>query len=944
MKFVAPKNLPAALADRWQTVEQRLADFDGPAPPEVLDTLPRVALVSDFVLAALLRQPGRLVERLADRARLDETALREALALDGATEADAMSQFRRLRQVELARIAWRDLAGWADLGTCLEELSMLADGMVRIALDYAVESLVPRFGRPHAADGRGAPLLVLAMGKLGGRELNYSSDIDLVLLRPDGIVFEQGEALEAEDYFRRLGQALIRLLDQVTNDGFVFRVDTRLRPFGDSGPLVVGISAFESYLVRHGRDWERYAYVKARLVTGEEYRDDVFDQILTPFVYRRYLDFGVFDALRQMKRLITREVERKDMADNIKLGPGGVREIEFIVQALQLVRAGRDPLLRSSALLEALPALVARGHLDAAAAERLREAYAFLRTTENRLQAMDDQQTHELPVDREHRDRLAYSMGMADWPALDAALDAHRQAVASEFDQVAWESQKPNSRAQSGEAYRSAWESGAIAAALAESPLAGDAEALRMLAELREGGLYERMDEPSRQRLAQVVVRLLPLLEAREDAGVVLTRILPVLRAICRRSAYLSLLDENPQALERLLSLAAQSAILTRQIADHPLLLDELLDARLFDTPPSREELELELEQQLSMVGTGDVEAALEAVRLFQRTAVFRIAIADRFGNLPLMKVSDRLTDTAELVLRFAYESAYRELVAKHGEPSCGEPPELERPGFAIIGYGKLGGYELGYGSDLDIVFMHDSSGPHQETDGAKPLDNARFFARLAQRLIHFLSIQTSSGRLYEVDTRLRPSGGAGLMVASMTNFKRYQREAAWTWEHQALLRSRAVAGADAVCAAFERERLEILVAHVKRDTLQQEIAKMRARMREQLSQSEAGQFDIKQDDGGLADIEFLIDYWVLAHAHEHPELVRYPDNIRQLEALERVGLVEAERCAGLKDAYIALRQRSHELALDDRKRVVPENEFAEVQAFVRGLWDEALG
>jgi glutamate-ammonia-ligase adenylyltransferase len=421
-------------------------------------------------------------------------------------------------------------------------------------------------------------------------------------------------------------------------------------------------------------------------------------------------------------------------------------------------------------------------------------------------------------------------------------------------------------------------------------------------------------------------------------------RVLPIFQAVCRRSAYLSLLDENRDALTRLLAVAGQSPLLARQISEHPLLLDELLDSRLFDSPPTRAELESSLDQYLKNVARDDLEAVLDAMRQFQRAAVFRIAVADRFGGLPLMKVSDRLTDTAELVLGLARDIAYAELEAKHGKPLCGEPNELREAQFAIIGYGKLGGLELGYGSDLDIVFLHDSQGSHQETNGKKPLDNAHFFARLAQRLIHFLTIQTSSGGLYEIDTRLRPSGSKGLMVASLENFRRYQREEAWTWEHQALLRSRSVGGSAQLRATFENERREILIHHVDRTKLKHEVRKMRARMRKELSEGDVQTFDIKQDAGGLADIEFLIDYWVLAHSETHPELATYPDNVRQLEALEAARLVPAEHCRYLKDAYLALRARTHELALAEAGRVVSDAEFKDMRAWVVARWLETFG
>ncbi len=745
--------------------------------------------------------------------------------------------------------------------------------------------------------------------------------------------------VEPETYYLRVGQLLIRLLDQRTEDGFVYRVDTRLRPFGASGPLAVSLAALESYLVEHGRDWERYAYVKARLITGREFTRDVFDLVLTPFVYRRYLDYGVFDALRQMKRLISQEVARKDMAENIKLGPGGIREIEFIAQAFQIVRGGRRPELRERSLLRVLVLLVGDRQLPESTVAALAGAYRLLRVVENRLQALADQQTHTLPAASEERERLAYALGEQSWGALYERLSRQRAIVEAEFKSVAWEAEGAAGRTV--DPVGAAWEAGDVAAMLANTPLATDEDARALLAELRSGGLYQRMDEIGRQRLAAVMSRTVQLIGRHTAPAKSLERVLPVFRAVCRRSAYLALLNENPAALARLLKLVVDSAWLARQLAEQPLLLDELLDERVFDAPPSRAELAELFERITRDVAPGDTEAALEAIRVFQRTALFRIAIADRLGSLPIMKVSDRLTDTAELVLDYSLGMARAELVVKFGTPRCGPPPR--EAGFAIIGYGKLGGLELGYGSDLDLVFLHDSRGEQQETDGSPPLDNERFFARLVQRLIHFLSIQTSSGKLYEIDTRLRPSGRAGLLVTSLDGFRRYQESEAWVWEHQALLRSRALAGSRDVCDAFERIRREILVAHIDRKKLPSEVVKMRQRMRAELSQAKPGEFDVKQDAGGVADVEFLVDYWVLAGSAEYPALVEFPDNVRQLEALERVGLVPAERCRRLKEAYLALRQRVHELALDERPRVVAGTEFVAVRAFVADVWNEVF-
>ncbi len=945
-----PANLPSSLETRWSQVAARLSELPKDVftdSPQVAATVARVTVCSDFVLATLLRQTDALLERLKDEEPLSTKDVTTRFRLTGRTEAEAMTRLRRVRQVEMARIAWRDLAGWADLETNLADLSALADGSVHAALDFADAELEPRYGRPIDEMGNHLPLLVLGMGKLGGHELNYSSDIDLVLLHPDGVQAIGLDDIDTESYYRKLAQLLIKLLDQITEDGFVFRVDTRLRPFGSSGPLTVGISALETYLVRHGRDWERYAYVKARLLTGEQYTAEIFAQILTPFVYRRYLDYGVFDALRQMKALITQEVARKDLAENIKLGPGGIREIEFIVQASQLVRGGRDPALRERSLLAVLPRIVQNRQLTESAATGLAAAYRFLRALENRLQAMQDRQLHDLPGDDTVRECLAYAMNEPSWTALFERLAAHRRFVAAQFAKIALDEQEPSGAATAGVGsapnWLSAWESCDFDGFFAYLELP-EAEAIATtLSELRQGPLYRRMDETSRQRFSAVLSRIVVLLREHVRPADTLRRVLPVLQAVGRRSAYLALLNENPMALQQLLALARQSEFLIRQVTSYPLLLDELLDARIFETPPTREELESALTRNLETVEETDVESLLEVVRQFQRTAVFRIAVADRFGHTPLMKVSDRLTDTAEIVLEFALETAWAELVDKYGRPMCGEPTNMTEAGFAIVGYGKLGGLELGYGSDLDLVFVHGSHGIHQETNGEPPLDNARFFVRLAQRLIHFLSMQTNSGRLYEVDTRLRPSGQSGFMVTSMEAFKRYQRKDAWVWEHQALLRSRSVAGSEQLRHTFEEDRRAVLTGHVNRADLKTEVLRMRERMRTELSRSKAGQFDLKQDRGGLADIEFLVDYWVLSRASEIPELVEFPDNVRQIEALKLTGLVSAERCQQLTTIYLMLRERSHELALNDADRVVDAAEFGAESLWIGSLWDEVF-
>ena len=948
MHLTTPPDLPSSLNDRWQRVEERLRTlpegvFD--SCPRAAETAPMVTLCSEFVLTTLLRRPEALLSRLADDEALSAERLCSSIPLESCSEAEAMAVLRQFRHIEMARIAWRDFAGWSDIEANLADLSALADGAIRAALAYAETRLAPRFGRPMDADGSPEALLILAMGKLGGGELNFSSDVDLVLLYPDSVTFGEHGKTRPEEYFRRLGQLLIKLLEQATADGLAFRVDTRLRPFGSSGPLAVSVPALESYLIRHGRDWERYAYLKARLVTGRRHERELFEETLTPFVYRRYVDYSVFRAVRQMKALIAEEVVRRNLADNVKLGPGGIREIEFIVQSLQLVRGGQTPALRETSLLLALERLESVGLLESGAAAGLRGAYRFLRTLENRLQALEDRQTHSLPTDIGLRERLAYAMSMSGWDELAAALERQREVVEMEFRRLAFEERGETERdAAAGEIWAAAWERADLAGVFAQAGVKEAEAVAEELEALRKSSLYRRMDETSRQRLSDVVARLMPRLTRYKNPSWIVSRLAPLLRAVGRRSIYLALLSENPAALERLVKLAERSEFLVCQVVEYPVLLDELLDARVLEAPPSRLELEQALEESVRLRGADDLESRLEVMRTFQVGALFRVGVADRLGNLPLMTVSDRLTDTAELTLQYALNMAYSERVERHGEPLCGEGGERRPAGFAIIGYGKLGGLELGYGSDLDLIFLHDSHGRPERTAGPEVVENQVFFARLAQRLIHFLGIQTRSGRLYEVDTRLRPNGQSGPLVSSMSAFSAYQRSKAWVWEHQALLRSRSVAGAAGVREAFERERREVLTHHVNRSELKEEIVKMRKRMRAELSRSGRGEFDLKQDPGGLADIDFIIDYWVLAHAEEFPDLVEFPDKVRQLEALARNGLISARRANRVQTAYLALRGGVHELALIEGGRVVPDGAFADERVWIRTLWDEVLG
>lgn len=939
-----PEYLPESLEARWDDVRERCARLGGLESLLATPGAARVFVISDFVLRTVERYPQSWADRGLDpqqpltldglRARLEQSA--------GTGQEALMSALRRERQIALAHLAWRDLMGWDSLEESLAGLSAAADLCIRAASRFAYTSLCERYGVPRDPEGVAQEPLVLAMGKLGGRELNFSSDVDLILLYDSPGETDGSRSLGNEQFFLRLGQQLVQLLDQATVDGFAYRVDMRLRPFGSAGPLAVSLPALENYLAQHGRDWERYAYVKSRLVTGESHEAALFESIVRPFVYRRYVDYGVFDALREMKALVAADVVRRERQRNIKLGRGGIREIEFIVQALQLVRGGQEQALRHRSLLRVLPELAERSLLDPEIVANLGEDYRFLRSLENRLQALGDQQTHDLPEERERQDRLAWAMGAESWEALTPRIEATRARVEKEFEAFAFR----DSSARDGADRLPGWESQDAARLSGHIEHLGLGSAQRIadsLLLLRNSGAYSRADSTSRSRLDRLIRGFVAALPRVSDPATVVERLGPLWQSVIRRSAYIALLNENPTALDRLLQLADRSDFLIRQLIEAPLLLDELLDARLIDAFPTRHTLEEEAVQVLGQYAPAQVEGFLDAVRSFRRAAVFRVAVADIIGNLPLMKVSDRLTDTAELILDGLLRWAWREMTAKYGRPTFRLHGELGRAGFGIVAYGKLGGLELGYGSDLDLVFLHNSEGDAQQTDGEPELDNARFFGRLAQKLLHYLTIQTPAGRLYEVDTRLRPSGRSGLMVTSMSGFRHYQEREAWTWEHQALLRSRFVAGAAEVGSAFESARRETLIRPRDKKKLVEEVTSMRRRMRKELGQTQPDAFDIKQDRGGLTDLEFLVDFLVLSHAADCPELVQFPDKMRQLDGLSAARILPEGDASALQAIYLEYRKRLHAQALAGRDRVVAAQDFASEREAVSDFYNAYL-
>ena len=954
--FPASAELSGCLQRQLDALESASPGRLNSLPAAVRDSLPLVFGASDFVAQACAGDIDLLPDLigpfgLAQRSLPADYAARAPAGCG--PEADMLRALRCWRRREMVRIAWRALAGWAEVEETLAELSDFADTAIRVSLDHARQSLTARYGEPRSASGAVQPLVILAMGKLGGRELNFSSDVDLVLLFPEHGETDGSRPIANEEFFTRLGQSLIRLLETATQDGFTLRVDLRLRPFGDSGPLVTSFASLEDYLPLHGRDWERYAYVKARPVTAAERYAEIRASALGPFVYRRYLDYGVFESLREMKALIEREVERRELADHIKLGPGGIREIEFIAQAFQLIRGGRERRLQTTSLLQALATLAEMQLMPSEAVAELRAAYLYLRRLENSLQMLSDRQSHQLPADELSQERIALAMRAPGWPALRAELASHRARVSSHFHRFVFGA----SPAQGGTGVRidlgRFWDERAESAALAESlarvGFAEPAQATQMLLDLRASALVRKLDEPGRRRLQALLPPLLEGIGAAQLAGAqeqqaVLRRIISILEATGKRSAYFALLRESQPARSRLIEICRHGDFLVRQIASYPLLLDELVDERLLSELPGREGLARELQLVMQQLQEEDPEHQVEALCHFQRAAVFRIAVADLTGRLPVMQVSDRLTELAELIVARAMELAWRQITALFGVPHCEDGAQRRPVSICAVGYGKLGGLELGYASDLDLVFLHDSRGERQETDGSRPIDNALFFVRLAQRMVHLLTMHSAAGRLYEVDVRLRPSGKGGLLVTQIDAFADYQRREAWTWEHQALLHARAVAGAPQLCAQFERTRLEVLRCAVRRENLRDEVRAMRERMRRELTKGGDDRLDLKQDAGGIADIEFLAQYWALRWARDYPPVAMFSDTIRQLESVASADLVPQTTVDILTAAYRAYRTRMHHLSLAGEGAVISAAEFVAERAAVSAIWDDVMG
>ncbi|HET7269162.1 MAG TPA: bifunctional [glutamate--ammonia ligase]-adenylyl-L-tyrosine phosphorylase/[glutamate--ammonia-ligase] adenylyltransferase [Oleiagrimonas sp.] len=916
-----PKSLESLVATRYDELVARCRDAGVALRDDagVGACIRHTLLTSDYAFEVWQRQPELLdadgLERLGTNVDAATRAARLVLPDD---EAGAMDALRRFRHAESLRLVFRSVNGMNTLADTLADTSVLYETLLDKALQWAEQSLAARHGVVRDGEGRVQRLVVLGFGKLGGGELNFSSDVDLVLAYPEPGSSDGRRELDAGDYFARVGRQLVHLLSEPQANGVAARVDLRLRPFGNAGRLALPFAAMEQYYQREGRDWERYAWIKARPVAGDLVAGRQLFDMLRPFVYRRYLDYTAFAGLRDMKALIDAQVARKDLKANLKLGPGGIREIEFVVQLEQLIRGGREPSLRVHGLLPALAACRARGFMPEARAERLREAYLFLRRLENRVQMLRDMQTHDEPEDPLARDRVALGLGYADWSALQEDLSIHRQAVSEEFAAVLVPEGGRHADAPAFDAalWHSAETGDLDEAAMHEAGFEDAASLVESLRKLSESGQVRAMSARGRARLRRLMPQLLAAAKGTDAPGGCLVRLVRLVQAVARRSAYLALLEEQPAARRRLADLFADSAFLAERVIAQPLLLDDVLDPRIDQLPLRRADIAAEITRAWAALDEHDAEGDLERLNELKASLAFRLGLAFRDGRADADATARRLAALAEAVVGAVLTLAERELVARHGRlPGAGL-------GFAVLGYGSLGGQELGFASDLDLVFVYDGERAGASSDGARPLDGVRWYQRLAQRVMHWLGVLTRAGRLYEVDTRLRPDGSRSMLVTSMDAFATYQRGRAWNWEHQALLRARPVAGDAALGKRFAEVRREVLVQTRDAAGVREKVTAMRHRWRGERDRSDATRLDLKQGPGALLDIEFLLQAQVLAHAEQHPSLIDGTATSALLASCREAGVIEPDQAEVLVQAHALMLSRALSCTLDDRPRV----------------------
>lgn len=885
-------------------------------PPCIIEPSKRLEHVrhcSAFAAGLLDRFPDWL-NGLDDGGPPDPSKLRDAIRQHGLKPG-----LRRFRNRAMLGIVWRDLCGLASLSRTFSDLGALGETCLEAAIDEEYRSLEERYGVPRAADGEPQRLFVIGLGKFGGGELNLSSDIDIMFCYPRSGESDGSRSLSNDPFFTRLARAVISDLSEITEDGFCFRVDTRLRPFGNAGPLVSNLAAMEQYYQREGRDWERYALVKARPVAGDTAAGERFLRDVQPFVYRRYIDYSAVESLQEMHANVLDDARRKDRLDDIKRGPGGIREIEFLAQCFQILRGGREPSLQTPSLCVALEAIERLGLLEPKTVEGLRDDYAFLRFLENRVQAMHDRQTHTVPPGEE-RERIAHSMGLADAAALDLRLAGVRERVSGRFHGIFPAREVRETPDPGTELWREYRREGP---GEASDPLALFVRRLERIA------LSQRAD----QRLERFMPALLAGLDQKNLDETARNRVFDLVLAICRRSAYLVLLFQHEKALSRMLDLFSASERIADQVTRFPALLDELIDPALGAHIPDAAELDASVER---ILGAGqDTESVLNALNYLKLATELRVAVGQLQKGVDACAAQSALADLACAILRGVLAVAGREIENRHGRFLTAEKTRTG-DAMAVIGYGTLGAQELSYGSDLDIVFLFEKCAG--TSDGARPLAPEQYFARWAQRMLSFLTVMTPSGRLYEVDTRLRPNGRAGSLVSNLEAFREYQEKEAWTWEWQALTRARFIAGSPSLRTGFERVRRDVLCRRRDEDELAADMLEMRRKISANLDSGlkTDAESDEKHGSGGLIDIEFIAQLGILVSAHDHPDVVDATSTTEHLLELSQVGWLSERESKTLLEVMGRLRERRMMTTLVNRRSDPEAGMAASAEIFER--------
>ncbi|PID73167.1 MAG: bifunctional [glutamate--ammonia ligase]-adenylyl-L-tyrosine phosphorylase/[glutamate--ammonia-ligase] adenylyltransferase [Desulfobacterales bacterium] len=939
---------------------------DGGPPPayeKSAAVLGRAAGFSEFITAACRRCPEEIRELIVSgdllcSRKADACSKAARMAAEAASgEDDLMRRLRILRRREMIRIAVRDLGGLAGLNETCADLSRLAEACVDAALDRLHRWLTAEWGVPVSDDGTPQHLVVMGMGKLGARELNFSSDIDLIFLFPaSGATTGGRRHLSCDEFFQRLGRRLMRVIGEATADGFVFRVDMNLRPLGESGPLAMNFDAAEQYFQEQGREWERYAWIKARCVAGDREAGAAFLSRLNRFVYRRYLDYGVFEAIRDMKGRIEAESVRRNLTGNIKLGPGGIREVEFFGQIFQLLRGGVDAALQERRILAVLDLLKEKGLIQEEVRTDLAAAYVFLRHAEHRLQAWGDAQTHDLPAASQALTRLARSLGFAAAGEFQAALKEVRRTVHLHFQNLLQpekerhpgpaECMSPDASGPLHDIWCFPSEDEARLIRMTEAGYRDPARALAIIGNFKSEFDAMAISREGRERIHRFMPMAAAAAGRAESPELVLERIISLVKSVLTRTSYIALFLEKPRALVHLVRLADASGWILSAMTRHPLLLDELIDARLLYRPPSYPEMAADLDNRMAMIPDDDLERQMDELRVFRSVNILRVAAADITNAIPLMHVSDHLSHVAEIILDRVLVLAREQLARRHGLPPCDPPLTAgggDESGFIIIAYGKLGGFELSYGSDLDLVFLH-SGTAGMSSGGRTGIDAVTWFTRLGQRIIHLLSTATTLGRLYETDMRLRPDGESGVLVRHMDGFERYQMETAWIWEQQALVRARPVAGDPRLAARFGKIRTASLTRKRDPEKLRTAIREMRERMRQELLTKIDGKFDLKQGAGGMVDVEFLVQYLVLRHCRRHPEILRWTDNVRLIGELARVGALTPGESHLLRRALLCYRTTGHKLNLRELPQRIGPDRYPDLRREVSRIWQAYMG